>query len=239
MVTTIIIWANGIWYVFGFYRFLSLFVSINVRICNQGSYEWAFTPIFRGGFDYFKGYLGSQVDYFTFENEYIYDWRENKDVLWNCSDNYTTSAFGDEAIDIIQSISANNDDTPFTLTVAFEAPHGPIHWAPQPWNETAIDEGGPWGKSSNDYYIERQMYATMVLAMDDYIGQIVDALRQNRVNGQRIWDNTYLIFFSDNGGVFTHASNYPLRGAKSTNFEGMQQSVCLFRNLLGLRTPQR
>ena len=56
--------------------------------------------------------------------------------------------------------------------------------------------------------------------MDYYIGEIVDALKDNTVNGVRIWDNTWFFFFSDNGGIITYASNYPLRGAKSTNFEG-------------------
>ena len=107
------------------------------------------------------------------------------------------------------------------MTVAVEAPHSPLHYAPEPWTNETISEGGPWGNPSNEYYEDRRMYATMILAMDDYVGQIVDALRDNYVDGERIWDNTYLFFFSDNGGVIAHASNYPLRGAKATNFEGI------------------
>ena len=196
----------------------------------QGEYKWAYTPVYRGGFDYFKGYLNSQVEYFNFsyypsDDSYdgIFDWRENTDIYLNTTDNYTTTAFGEKAVEIIQNISARNDDTPFTLIVSFESPHGPIHWAPDFYTDTALTSGngGPWGSQNNTYYEDRRKYVTMVYAMDFWIGEILDALKDNRVNGDRIWDNTWVFFFSDNGGVISYASNYPLRGAKATNFEGI------------------
>lgn len=60
-------------------------------------------------------------------------------------------------------------------------------------------------------------YATMVQAMDDSVGRIVD---QVEALGQL--DNTLIIFTSDNGG-FTRGgitSNYPLMGGKSFAYEG-------------------
>ena len=53
------------------------FFTERLKLCNGynnyymgkwhiGEYRWAYTPIFRGGLDYFKGYLNSQVEYFNF-----------------------------------------------------------------------------------------------------------------------------------------------------------------------------
>ena len=208
---------------------------------HLGEYYWSTTPIFRGGFDYFKGYLNSQVNYFNFtyhpnieiheipNKTYhggFYDWRENTDILFDTNDNYTTTAFGESALNIIKNIGDTNDDTPFSLIVSFEAPHGPVHYPPGFfWDDIVPGNGksgpgGPYGDPNNEYYEERRQYVSMVYAMDYYIGEIIDALKANTVNNVRIWDNTLFFFFSDNGGVITFASNYPLRGAKSTNFEG-------------------
>lgn len=60
-------------------------------------------------------------------------------------------------------------------------------------------------------------YATMVQAMDDYVGVIMDQLEKL---GQL--ENTLVVFTSDNGGL-THrevTSNYPLMGGKSFSYEG-------------------
>ena len=35
-----------------------------------------------------------------------------------------------------------------------------------------------------------------------------------------VWDNTVLLFMTDNGGPLTHTFNYPLRGGKHTYWEG-------------------
>eukprot|EP01084_Bolivina_argentea_P301612 520380_1 len=67
----------------------------------------------------------------------------------------------------------------------------------------------------------------MVRAMDEKKDEINKALQNNKINGQDIWDNTFIFFFSDNGAVITHGSNHPLRGDKDTNFEGGVRSQML------------
>ena len=67
-------------------------------------------------------------------------------------------------------------------------------------------------------YPNRQHYAAMVHYIDDTIGALVDSLKK-----EHLWDNTILIFFSDNGGpVYFPGSgnNHPLRGGKYSDFEG-------------------
>ena len=52
------------------------------------------------------------------------------------------------------------------------------------------------------------MNAAMMSAMDDGYGQVVKALKRHRM-----WENTVVFIFSDNGGMITQgASNFPLRG---------------------------
>jgi len=66
----------------------------------------------------------------------------------------------------------------------------------------------------------RKNYCGMVYGLDLTIGNMLEQLKQND-----LWENTYLIFFSDNGGASGLGSGYPLRGVKKTLFEG------------GIRTP--
>ena len=63
----------------------------------------------------------------------------------------------------------------------------------------------------------RQIFAAMVVALDDGVGKIVQALQEDN-----LLDNTLIFLLSDNGapntGGFT--SNYPLRGWKNDTLEG-------------------
>ena len=55
----------------------------------------------------------------------------------------------------------------------------------------------------------------MYTEMDRGIQTVIDALKDNKM-----WENTVLIFVSDNGGPLDHCTNEPLRGGKHTFFEG-------------------
>ena len=55
----------------------------------------------------------------------------------------------------------------------------------------------------------------MYTELDSGIQTVIDALAV-----KAMWDNTVLIFVSDNGGPLDHCTNEPLRGGKHTFFEG-------------------
>ncbi len=55
----------------------------------------------------------------------------------------------------------------------------------------------------------------MVAGMDEGIGRVISKLRQ-----EKLFDNTLVIFYSDNGGRKEHAMNFPYRGHKGMLFEG-------------------
>lgn len=57
--------------------------------------------------------------------------------------------------------------------------------------------------------------ATMIQAVDDGVGKIVEALEKT---GQR--ENTVIVFFSDNGGYGPATDMDPLKGYKGTYYEG-------------------
>ena len=73
----------------------------------------------------------------------------------------------------------------------------------------------------------RPMYAAVVDAMDQAIGQVLDTL-----DDEGLAENTIVLFFSDNGGAAYSvggADNVPLRGGKGETFEGGIRVVSLMR----------
>jgi arylsulfatase I/J len=74
--------------------------------------------------------------------------------------------------------------------------------------------------SVGDHGTNRQTYNAMVNFADGVIGNITDALK-----ARGMWRDTLFVVQSDNGGpsfagsTFT-ANNYPLKGTKTSNWEG-------------------
>lgn len=63
----------------------------------------------------------------------------------------------------------------------------------------------------------RLMYHAMVHCLDDVVGNVTAALRQ-----AQLWENTFFLLFSDNGGPSYNAAhtanNFPLRGSKLSDW---------------------
>lgn len=107
-------------------------------------------------------------------------------------------------------------DAPFFLELSFPAPHIPM--------ETRTDLVEKYRKmlDGEDASLDPR-YAGMVEALDEACGVILDAL--DRLG---LADNTWVFFFSDNGGLHRvyHGDgpritdNAPLRGEKGTLYEG-------------------
>jgi len=93
---------------------------------------------------------------------------------------------------------------------------GPV-WSHDPPDMKAIPQEGH----------TRQLYAAMVHYADTVLGEVVDLLAQ-----RQMWNNTLLVFVSDNGGAIygngsAGGNNWPLRGGKGSNTEGGIR-VCSF-----------
>eukprot|EP01038_Epipyxis_sp_PR26KG_P011868 gene11868-15885_t len=105
--------------------------------------------------------------------------------------------------------SAAGNANPLFMVVAFNAPHNPYQALKSDYDDPEV--------SKIPTHKER-VYAAMIKALDRGIGKIIDTLKQT---GQ--YDNTLLIFTSDNGGATysgMHNINAPYRGGKGSFFEG-------------------
>lgn len=185
-----------------------------------GKWHLGFSPRFQPnnrGFDEFYGFLAGGHDYFpqNFTPAYqkqkkagVYPIREYiKPLLHNNTEieetEYITDAFSREAIRMINESAKGNK--PFFMYLAYNAPHVPLQ---------AKKEDVALFKDIKDE--DRRNYAAMVYAVDRGVGGIVNTLKEND-----IFDNTLIVFLSDNGGNTDHgASNYPLKGKKGDTWEG-------------------
>jgi len=168
---------------------------------HLGYCNWSYTPTYRG-FDTFLGYYTGSEIYFTHEDNGHLDFRNNSDVERNLNGTYSTFIFRDRAVDIIRN---HNSSRPLFLYLPFQAVHDPLQ-APDAYIQKY--------KFIKDE--ERRNFSAMVTAMDDAIGDVMNALKQ-----QNLYDNAVIIFTTDNGGqVLYGGNNYPLRGDKGTLWEG-------------------
>ena len=114
---------------------------------------------------------------------------------------YLTEAFTREAVTFIDK----HKGKPFFLYVPYTAVHGPNQVTQKYYDRFPHIEDE-----------ETRIKAGMISALDDGIGGIMKALKDNGLD-----ENTLVAFLSDNGaGVVPSASNAPLRLGKHTLFEG-------------------
>jgi N-acetylgalactosamine-6-sulfatase len=158
------------------------------------------------GFDESFGVLGGNADYFRHtEDAGDHVLFENRRRVKR--DGYLTDLIADAAIAWIEK---RKRGTPFFLYLPFTAPHAPIQ----------DPDGGP---GTPDLKGNRAIYAKMVERMDRRLGDVLAAL--NRTGAA---DNTLVIFTSDNGAD-ANGSNAPLRGRKSSLWEGGIRAGCVMR----------
>ncbi len=153
----------------------------------------------RHGFDEFFGILGGAADYFRYtEEDKAMVLRHNgKPVQTN---GYLTDLVGQNAL---KWLKKRTNKKPFFLYVPFSAPHSPFQT-----REDETKAGVQW-RGAN-----RPALLKMIEQMDEQVGAI---LRQIDEMGAR--ENTIVLFMSDNGAP-AGGSNAPLRGAKSSVYEG-------------------
>ena len=149
------------------------------------------------GFDEFYGFMGRGAHpYFDHSDMDHPIYRGRKPIK---EVGYLTTRITEEAVDFIGRHKAE----PFFLYVAYNAVHSPPE-APEE------DVKHVTGDKTRDTLI------AMIKHLDLGVGDIVKSLKKHG-----IFDNTLLIFLTDNGGSKTmHANNAPLRGFKQMDYEG-------------------
>ena len=172
------------------------------------------------GFDYHYGPVLGEIDYYTHSAHGVLDWfRDNKPVE---EKGYATDLLGADAVRLIQE---HDTDTPLFMYLAFTAPHSPFQ-APQEYIDRNAGIEDP----------TRRTYAGMITALDDQVGQVVQALKD-----RGMYEDTIIVYQSDNGGVRSSkfagesdvsklvlpADNSPYRDGKGTLYEGGTRVIAL------------
>ena len=135
-----------------------------------------------------------------------------------------TLRLANETADFIKQ----HKDTTFFAFLSFYAVHAPIQTTETKWAKYR-DKAEVIGISDSGYKMERVLpirqvqdnpiYGGLVETMDDAVGIVLKALKDNGVD-----ENTIVVFTSDNGGVASGdhyaTSNLPLRGGKGYQWEG-------------------
>ncbi len=120
-------------------------------------------------------------------------------------DRYLTEYLGERAVEYVRRNAASA--APYFLFAAFNAPHDPLMTTQKYYDRfpQIKDEG-------------MRVYASMISALDDQVGAIIDAVEASGENS-----NTIIYFMSDNGcaayikGI---CDCQPLRGGKLSHYEG-------------------
>ncbi|WP_396600646.1 sulfatase [Algibacter sp. R77976] len=135
-----------------------------------------------------------------------------------------TMRLAQETADFIKQ----NKDSTFFAFLSFYAVHAPIQTTEAKWTKYR-KKADSLEVAKSGYTMERVLpirqvqdnpiYGGLVETMDDAVGVVLKALKDNGLD-----ENTIVVFTSDNGGVASgdhySTSNLPLRGGKGYQWEG-------------------
>ncbi len=184
--------------------------TVHVGKWHQGLYSAAYTPTARG-FDSTDGFLAGGQDHMT-QQSFGECGCAQKDIWVNgavdprLEGEYNAYRFTDAAVAAIESHDPSSPSSPpLFLYVALQNTHAPLEAVP------AFEALYP-----NVTYGLQRVFDAMVSTVDSAVANITAALK-----ARGMWDNTLLVWASDNGTpVNVGGSNWPLRGGKSSNWEG-------------------
>ena len=182
------------------------------------------------GWDFFAGLLHHVEGHFQ-KPDSAWQFINDKTVRVKIPENqYSNEWFTNQAKTFIKEQQSN----PFFLYIAYTLPHAELvvpntnmqsYLTPDGVSMFAPEKAHPIGQHYGPQAYPKAAYAAMVSQMDEYIGQIVAYLKE-----QKLYDNTLIVFTSDNG---THKeggrtqqdiqffnSSGGLRGAKRDLYEG-------------------
>ena len=198
---------------------------------HLGHSQETFHPNSRG-FDDFYGHMHTEVGYFPpFANQGGVDFQRNGVTITD--EGYETFLLADEASRWIEN---RNTEKPFFLYMPFIAPHTPLE-APEdlvkkytdledlrlPTRSASVDRI----RSLSSTPSARPIYAAVVDALDQAIGQVLATLESEGID-----EETIILFSSDNGGATYGGGggdNFPLRGGKGETYEGGIKVIAALR----------
>lgn len=167
---------------------------------HEGFATADYLPINRG-FDTSSGFLSGGEDHMTGVIGCAVDFWKN-DAPDPRNGTYDAYVFRD---DLTEIITKHDPGTPLFLYIPLHNVHTPFQ-APDEWLNIYPE---------NSTCTERRIYQAMVSVADNITGHVVHLMKK-----ANLWENTIMVVSADNGGAEIGGSNYPLKGAKTTFFEG-------------------
>jgi arylsulfatase A-like enzyme len=173
-----------------------------------------YLPLQRG-FDFFYGHGNNGIDYYTHERYGIHSMFAGNQRTKADQGAYATDLFKREAMRFVRE----SKEQPWFLYLCFNAPHGASSFGSDeknPKSRSGVQAPANYVAKYSDAKLSENLkrYYAAVTCMDDAIGEILALIRER---GEE--QNTLVIFQTDNGGS-GNGGNAPLRGQKSTLWEG-------------------
>lgn len=169
----------------------------------------------RHGFDYFWGYLGGFIDWYTHTGA------TGQHDLWeNDGRVHHAGYFQHEVTRRSVEFMRQHAGRPFFVEVAYGAPHWPFQ---SPRRASVARDNARLLRASDTQPPTREDYVEIVEDVDAGVGQILAELDQ-----LKIADRTLVIFMSDNGGEWL-SRNAPLFHRKDRLWEGGIRVPAIFR----------
>lgn len=182
---------------------------------HLGSFKEAYTPLKRG-FETYYGFWKGKKDYYSYINlasheMWGYDLRNMMKVAHGDFGRYSTDLFTEHAVDIIEN---HNVSRPLFLYLAHQAVHAGNKYDPIQAPDRLVNKF--WHIKNS----KRRKFAGMLSKLDESVGRVVSALQR-----RSMFKDSIIVFTTDNGGAAAGydknaASNWPLRGVKSTLWQG-------------------
>lgn len=162
-------------------------------------------PVNRG-FNSSLAMLSGAADHYTNERENFVDLWLDHAPAHGLNGTYSLFRYMEHALG---AISSHDPAVPLFLYMAFQDVHSPTQ-SPERFFDLY----------NASIYAPRHKGLGQISAVDEAIGNLTAALR-----AKGMWERTLFIFSSDNGGPADHEPNFPLRGAKGSDFEGGTRTV--------------
>ena len=194
---------------------------------HLGFRSWDYTPTYRG-FDTFLGfYMGLMYYYSHYGMDFNYknsiDLRLGEEE-YDEPNVYSLEIYTNRIIQLLKSegnkqklFKPEDKQEPFFMYVAWQGSHNPSE-APDEYADMYSRDGASDDTSDDPQAItpqSRQYFQAQTTLTDAMFEKIVVQLKDSG-----LWQNTLVVFASDNGAAYGYGDNSPLRGAKFTLWEG-------------------
>ncbi|XP_070552358.1 arylsulfatase B-like [Ptychodera flava] len=197
---------------------------------HLGFCRWDVTPTNRG-FDSFYGIYNPLIDYYS-QTVSIFDpvkqlldrTQGRQDSISRITREQCSTTkepmLANTLVNEPWMIKNHNPDVPMFLYMSFLLPHFPFQ-APDRYTNMYAPLPVPG----------LQTYRGMISMLDEAIGNITKALKDNDM-----YEDTVIVYLSDNGGPWFFGSQWPLRGAGGSPFEGGVRSTAFVHSPLLKKT---